>query len=121
LSVWVDETSGFGTFPIESMKSGVPVLGLVPNLVPTWMNESNGFWINNKNQIVDFIADFLQNWLEDNVKEELYDEMEKTADSISTKENFYEKTTNLFTDYIEKRMISFEEQLNKLTEVETAQ
>jgi hypothetical protein len=59
--------------------------------------------------------------LEDNVKSELYDEMEKTADSISTKENFYEKTTNLFTDYIEKRMISFEEQLNKLTEVETAQ
>jgi hypothetical protein len=121
LSVWVDETSGFGTFPIESMKSNVPVIGLVPNLLPTWMSETNGFWINNKNQVVDFVADFLQNWLEDNVKEELYTEMENTANSMSTKENFYEKTTNLFAEYVEKRMTSFEEQLNKLTEVETAQ
>ena len=121
LSVWVDETSGFGTFPIESMKSNVPVLGLVPNLTPSWMNETNGFWINNKNQIVDFAADFLQNWLEDNIKEELYSEMESTANSISTKETFYNKTVELFSDYINTRVNSFEEQLNKLTEVETAQ
>lgn len=116
LSVWVDETSGFGTFPIESMKSGVPVLGLVPNLPPSWMNENNGMWVNNKNQIVDFIADFLQHWLEDNIKESLYSEMEKTAESISTKDNFYNKTIELFTEYIETRLSSFEEQLNKLTE-----
>jgi hypothetical protein len=53
LSVWIDETSAYGTFPLESMKVGVPVLGLVPNLVPSWMNEDNGLWINNKNQIVE--------------------------------------------------------------------
>jgi hypothetical protein len=58
LSVWIDETSGYGTFPLECMKSGVPVLGLVPNIIPEWMSEDNGFWINNKTQIVDFIADF---------------------------------------------------------------
>lgn len=121
MSVWVDETSGFGTFPLESMKSGVPTIGLVPNLVPTWMNESNGFWINNKNQIVDFIADFFQNWLEDNIKPELYNEMDKTADGLITKDDFYSKTVNLFSEYVEKRRISFEEQLNKLTEIETAQ
>ena len=72
LSVWVDDTSAYGTFPLESMKVGIPVLGLVPNLVPTWMNENNGLWINNQIQLVDFIADFLQNWLEDNVNPELY-------------------------------------------------
>ena len=53
------------------MKSNVPVLGLVPNLLPEWMTEENGLWINNKTQIVDFIADYLQNWLEDNVNENL--------------------------------------------------
>ena len=121
LSVWVDETSGFGTFPLESMKSGVPVLGLVPNLTPTWMSETNGFWINNKNQIVDFIADFLQNWLEDNIKEELYTEMQVTVDYLSSKEEFYNKTVDLFLSYIDTRVNSFEEQLNKLTEIETAQ
>jgi len=114
LSVWVDETSGFGTFPLESMKSGVPVLGLVPNLTPTWMSETNGFWINNKNQIVDFIADFLQNWLEDNIKEELYTEMQVTVDYLSSKEEFYNKTVDLFLSYIDTRVNSFEEQLNKL-------
>lgn len=119
LSIWVDETSGFGTFPLESMKTGVPVLGLVPNLLPHWMNENNGFWVNNKNQIADFAADFLQNWLEDNIKEELYSEMKTTVESLSTKEEFYKNSLSLFQGYLETRRKSFEEQLNKLAEVET--
>ncbi len=121
LSIWVDETSGFGTFPLESMKSGVPVLGLVPNLLPHWMNENNGFWVNNKNQISDFAADFLQNWLEDNIKSELYNEMKTTVDSLSTKDEFYKNSVSLFEGYLETRLNSFEEQLNKLTEVETVE
>ena len=118
LSVWVDETSGFGTFPLESMKSGIPVLGLVPNLLPHWMNEHNGMWIQNKNQVVDYIADFLQNWLEDNIKEELFTEMESTIKSIPSKESFYTNCVSLFQSYLDIRKDSFEEQLNKLTPVE---
>jgi hypothetical protein len=118
LSVWIDETSGYGTFPLESMRVGVPVLGLTPNLLPSWMNEDNGLWINNKNQLVDFIADFLQNWLEDNVAEKLYDEMEKTSQSLSTTEEFEITSTQLFEKYLSTRLISFEEQLNKLQTIE---
>lgn len=118
LSVWVDETSGYGTFPLESMKCGVPVLGLVPNLVPEWMSEDNGLWINNKNQIVDFIADYLQNWLEDNVSENLYLGMKKTVDSLPTKETFETKTVSLFEKYLTTRRESFEEQLSKLQTIE---
>ena len=118
LSVWVDETSGYGTFPIESMKCGVPVLGLVPNLVPEWMSEDNGLWINNKNQIVDFIADYLQNWLEDNVNENLYLGMKKTVDSLPTKETFETETVSLFEKYLTTRRESFEEQLSKLQTIE---
>ena len=118
LSVWVDETSGYGTFPIESMKCGVPVLGLVPNLVPEWMSEDNGLWINNKNQIVDFIADYLQNWLEDNVNENLYLGMKKTVDSLPTKETFETETVSLFEKYLTIRRESFEEQLSKLQTIE---
>jgi hypothetical protein len=121
LSIWVDETSGFGTYPLESMKTGVPVLGLVPNLLPHWMNENNGFWVNNKNQITDFAADFLQNWLEDNIKPELYNEMKTTVDSLSTKGEFYKNSVSLFEGYLETRLNSFEEQLNKLTEIETVE
>ena len=121
LSVWIDETSGYGTFPLESMKSGVPVLGMIPNLFPHWMNENNGMWVQNKNQVVDYIADFLQNWLEDNIKDDLYTEMDNTVSSLSNKETFYSKCTILFENYLSVRKSSFQEQLNKLTPEETIQ
>jgi hypothetical protein len=118
LSVWIDETSGYGTFPLESMKCEVPVLGLVPNLLPEWMSEDNGLWINNKNQLVDFIADYLQNWLEDNVNENLFVEMKKTVESLPTKEEFEKNTLSLFEGYLLTRQESFEEQLSKLQTIE---
>ena len=118
LSIWVDEISGYGTFPLESMKSNVPVLGLVPNLLPEWMTEENGLWINNKTQIVDFIADYLQNWLEDNVKENLFIEMKKTVDSLPTKETFEKESVNLFEGYLKTRQDLFTEQLSKLQTIE---
>ena len=118
LSVWIDETSSYGTFPLESMKVGVPVIGLTPNLVPTWMNENNGVWVNNKIQILDFIADFLQNWLEDNVKQDLYTEMIKTVENLPSKTDFETKTVELFSGYINTRATSFEEQLSKLETTE---
>jgi hypothetical protein len=114
MSVWVDETSSYGTFPLESMKSGVPVLGLTPTIVPEWINEENGLWINNKNQIVDFIADFLQNWLEDNISEKLYEEMDKTVTKLPSQTDFENNVLDTFGDYISKRLDSFESQLNKL-------
>lgn len=118
LSVWIDETSGYGTFPLESMNCGVPVLGIVPNLVPEWMSDDNGLWINNKTQLPDFVADYLQNWLEDNVKDTLYEEMKKTTDSLPTKESFEKNCVSLFEKYLNSRRESFEEQLSKLQTVE---
>jgi hypothetical protein len=85
------------------------------------MNENNGFWINNKSQTVDFIADILQNWLEDNLKPELFSEMEKTVQSLPTKEEFESNAISLFEGYLTTRQQSFEEQLNKLVETETIQ
>ena len=118
LSVWIDETSGFGTFPLESMKSGVPVLGLVPNLLPDWMSEDNGLWINNKIQLVDFVADYLQNWLEDNVNDKLLIEMGTTVKSLPTKEEFDTLSVSIFEKFLNTRLATFEEQLNKLQTIE---
>jgi hypothetical protein len=118
LAVWMDETSSYGTFPLEAMKSGVPVLGLVPNMVPSWMSEDNGIWINNKIQMVDFVADYLQNWLEDNINPSMIEEMLKTVENLSTKEEFEKVSVSLFEGYINKRVESFEEQLSKLQTIE---
>lgn len=117
-SVWIDGISSYGTFPLESMKSGVPVIGLVPNMTPEWMNEDNGVWINNKIEMVDYVADFLQNWLEDNVSETLMKSMDETVKKLPTKEQFEQTVDKLFGGYINTRLESFETQLNKL-QIET--
>lgn len=117
-SVWIDSISSFGTFPLESMKMGIPVIGLVPNITPEWMNEENGIWINNQNMIVDVIADFIQNWLEDNLNPKLYEEMDVTINKLSTKEKFESEVVELFTKMINTRADSFEAQLSKLETTE---
>ena len=114
ISIWIDQTSSFGTFPLESMKMGIPVLGLVPDTIPTWMNEDNGLWVNNKTIIVDVLSDFIQNWLEDNLNPELFANMDKTMESISTVDKFGVDTINLFSRMFELRITSFEDQLSKL-------
>ena len=75
ISIWIDQTSSYCTFPLESMKMGIPVLGLVPDIAPSWMTEDNGLWLNNKTLIVDVLSDFIQNWLEDNVNPQIYEQM----------------------------------------------
>jgi hypothetical protein len=118
VSVWVDDISAYGTFPLESIKMNIPVIGVVPNMVPEWMNENNGIWINNKNMLVDVIADYIQNWLEDNINPELYSEMKKTSENLITEEKFTENVVSLFEKMITTRLTAFEEQLNKLETIE---
>jgi hypothetical protein len=116
VSVWVDNESGFGTFPLESMKSNIPVIGKIPNLPPTWMNEDNGIWITDHTLLADVISDFIQNWLEDNIKPELYDEMKKTSEQFSDKQKFESSVVSLFENYLNTRADAFEQQINKTEE-----
>lgn len=74
LSVWVDDYSSFGTFPLESIKVGTPVIGKLPNMVPDWMittNEegqtelfSNGIWTTSVLDIPSLISEHFKLWLE---------------------------------------------------------
>ena len=116
VSVWVDDESGFGTFPLESMKSNVPVIGKIPNLPPSWMNEENGIWITDQTLLADVIADFIQNWLEDNIKPEIYDEMKKTSEQFSDKQKFESTLVSLFEGYFNTRADAFEQQITKTEE-----
>lgn len=113
LSVWIDESSSFGTYPLESMACGVPVIGIVPELQPEWISQSNGVWVNDKLMMSDYIADFIQNWLEDNIKPEIIEEGLKTAQKYKNKEFFESNTISLFTNYIETRINIFEQQIKQ--------
>ena len=116
VSVWIDDESGFGTFPLESMASEVPVIGKIPNIQPEWMNDDNGVWITNKTMICDFIADYIQNWLEDNIKTELYENMKKTFENYPNKQEFDSTVISLFENYLNVRADSFEQQISKTEE-----
>jgi hypothetical protein len=98
------------------MKSNVPVIGKVPNLAPDWMTEENGIWITDKTLFADVIADFVQNWLEDNINPAIYEEMKKTVDQFSDKHKFESTVVTLFSGYLNSRADSFEQQISKTEE-----
>jgi hypothetical protein len=114
VSVWVDSESAFGTFPLESMITGTPVIGKIPSLKPDWMTENNGVWTHQFNEIVDILSSFTQNWLEDNISENLYDEMSNTAKEFQNRETYETNIVTLFDSYFTKRLELFSEQLEKI-------
>ena len=114
VSVWVDDESGFGTFPLESMASRTPVIGKVPNMKPEWMSDNNGVWTYEMNNIIDILAEFVQNWLEDNISESLYENSLLTAEKYSDKTEFDNNVLNLFSEYFDIRRDSFQTQLDKM-------
>ncbi len=116
LSVWIDDHSGFGTFPLESMKSNIPVIGKVPNLSPDWMTEENGIWVTDQTLFPDLIADYIQNWLEDNINPEIFEKMKTTVERYSDKQKFESAIVSLFEGYLNTRADSFEAQISKTEE-----
>ena len=113
LSIWIDDKSGFGTFPLESMACGVPTIGKIPDLQPEWITEDNGIWVTDVTLMSDFIADFIQNWLEDGIKPELFDHMKETVVKYQNKQEFETSVVNLFETFLTTRADSFEEQITK--------
>jgi hypothetical protein len=118
VTVWIDQQSSYGTFPLESMKMGIPVIGLVPDVVPSWMSENNGIWINNKTIITDVISDFIQNWLEDNINPQLLEEMENTVKTLPSLEDFESEVVSIFSKFFETRLENFVIQLDKFQTIE---
>jgi len=116
LSVWIDDHSGFGTFPLESMKSNVPVIGKVPNLSPDWMSEDNGIWVTDQTLLPDLVADYAQNWLEDNIDPQIYEKMKQTVERYTDKQKFESSIVSLFDGYLTTRADAFENQISKTEE-----
>lgn len=117
VTVWVDDISGFGTIPLESMKCGVPVIGKVPNMVPEWIGDKNGLWTNNINNIVDILGNYIQAWLEDLEPKEVYDEMDKTCEKYTMKEQ--KESIKLYFEKLTKKTIEeFQKNLDSLKEKE---
>ena len=118
LSVWIDEKSSFGTFPIESMSTGVPVMAKSPNMVPEWISADNGLWIDDSMRLQDYIGEFVQNWLEDNISETIYKEGIETAKKFTDDNKFVQSVIEKFDGYTQTRIDIFQEEYNKQLETQ---
>jgi hypothetical protein len=56
--------------------------------------------------------------LEDNINENLLAQMDSTIEKLPTYESFNQSVINNFEGYLETRLKSFEEQLNKLQTID---
>jgi glycosyltransferase involved in cell wall biosynthesis len=115
VSLWVDNESTFGTFPLESMKCGVPVIGKIPNTEPDWLSE-NGMWSYDINKLVDILGTFITAWLEGSeLEDEVKNKMNETLLPYTTSLT-EEVIKNIFTSLKNKRVESIQKALEKFKE-----
>jgi len=118
VSVWLDDESTFGTFPLESMKCNVPVVGKIPDTEPDWLNE-NGMWTYDENKIVDILGTYVLAWLDGiELTDEVKDKMKETLlpyNTDITKNNIL----SIFNSITNKRIETLQKALEKLKQEET--
>lgn len=113
VSFWVDDDSTFGTFPLESMKSGVPVIGKIPMTEPDWLDE-NGFWSYDESKLIELLGTYCIAWLEGvELNDEVVKKMKETLlpyEKEITKNN----VLNIFESFNTKRKDTINKGLEKL-------
>jgi hypothetical protein len=125
LAVWIDEQSGFGTFPLEAMECETPVIGKIPNLIPEWMETSdddgnsmitnNGVWTNTTLNIPELIATYMKLWFEDSVPNDIKESMKETTGRY-TAEKQMDFMKNVYSKLVEDRTKELSDILTKMEE-----
>lgn len=113
ISVWVDNESTFGTFPLESMKSNVPVIAKMPNIKPEWMDE-NAIWVSSEYDITEMLGSFIMSWIDGNeIFEDFKTKMIETSSKYN-KENFNDAVDSIFSTIHNNRVEVFNKTINNL-------
>jgi hypothetical protein len=123
LAVWIDDTSGFGTFPLEAIECNTPVVGKMPNLIPEWMEhkdeegntviKNNGVWTNTTLNIPELIATYMKVWLEDSVPTDLTNGI-KESQGQYTCEKQKETISTVYTTLFENRKAEINQMITNL-------
>lgn len=103
-TIWYDRDTEFGYAPIEAIKCGSIVIGKVPENIPDWMLENgelknNAIWFFDINDVHRLIAGGIESFINDNIPQELYKEMDKMADKY-TYNDFKKNITEVYINTI---------------------
>ena len=125
LAVWLDDSAGFGTFPIEAMECNTPVIGKIPNMIPEWMEgldtdgnptiKNNGVWTNTTLNMPELIATFIKAYLEDAIPEDLTTSMKESSGKY-TPENQKAILAKVYADLVTERKAEFNNILAQATQ-----
>lgn len=109
-AVWIDRISTFGTLPLEAMKAGTITVGLIPDIIPEYLLddkgefiENNGLWTRDIYSIPILIGDLITSFLEDSIGEDVF----KTMTTISEKyddESSNKKLAAIYNGILNKRI-----------------
>jgi hypothetical protein len=90
--LWLDKDAGFGTLPVEAMKSGAVVVGLVPDLEKEYTkSENTAIWSNSLDILAEQLGILVKTWLVDEIPTDVYENMKNISMKYSTDE--HEKTS----------------------------
>lgn len=127
VSVWIDELSSFGTFPLESIRTKTPVIGKIPRMVPEWMGtidqngnlnlNDNGIWTPNLNSIPDIIATMVGLYLEDSMPENILNEMSQWETKYSTEESD-KILTEVYKGIFDRRIVELQHTYDQIQQKE---
>lgn len=128
-AVWIDRIASLGTFPLECMKSGVIPICLKPDITPNYIilrdsegnptkiNNLAGIWTDNFYDLPILTSDVLVKFLDDNINNEFYSEMEKVAAPYN-QVNSENQLVEIYQSYINDRITLFEQALDGVNKIE---
>ncbi len=113
ITVWIDDETPFGYGALEAMRCDNIVIAKVPDQIQEWMVNSDGelkdnaIWFDNMRSLPDVLANVIGSWMQDEIPEVIYDEMNETNQKY-TKAQWDENIKNLVNEIIETRKGEFE-------------
>jgi hypothetical protein len=111
-SLWIDRIASFGTFAIEAMKSGNIVVGLVPDIQPDYLTETNALWTYDLYNLPDVLAQAVNTHLQDlPALDVLKTAMDETVSKYTVEES-KKQLKEIYGKYIQDRIKLFENALS---------
>ena len=113
ITVWIDTETPFGFGALEAMRCDNIVIGKLPENTQEWMVDENDelrdnvIWFDNMTELPDLLADVVGSWMQDEIPQVLYTEMEKT-NTMYTKKEWDENVEVFANQMVERRLNEFE-------------
>lgn len=113
ITVWCDDKTPFGISAVEALKCGNLVIGKIPDIIPEWMNEDNGLWFNDINDVPELLFKAISTLLADDMPPILQNGINEAA-KLYTAEEYNRK----LMDFVENMKKERVDELKRFVEIE---